>query len=132
MIPCTMQSDCDGAGLRSCNGGANVNEVCTADTDCPGGSDCAVANPNDTGHPGGCCLDLCTGVKQRECFTDNGVVNATVNATGAVDVPVNDMSDPTLAALFCIGPTASASVNAAAGLPGLGRLELMGHAQGIP
>ena len=41
-------------------------------------------------------------------------------------MPVNDASDPTLAALFCIGPTASSAVNAAAGLPGLGRLELMG------
>jgi hypothetical protein len=49
-----------------------------------------------------------------------------------VSTPVNDASDPTLAALFCIGPTTSPSVNAAAGLPGLGRLELQGHAQGIP
>ena len=41
---------------------------------------------------------------------------------------IDDASNPTLASLFCIGPTTSGSVNAAAGLPGLGRLELQGHA----
>jgi len=51
-----------------------------------------------------------------------------VNATGHVDVPVSHQSNPTLASLFCIGPTSAGSVNAAAGLPGLGRLELQGHA----
>jgi hypothetical protein len=45
---------------------------------------------------------------------------------------VNDASDLTLAALFCIGPTNAAAVNNAAGLPGLGRFELQGHAQGTP
>ena len=40
---------------------------------------------------------------------------------------IDDVSNPTLAALFCIGPTTSGSVNSAAGLPGLGRLQLTGH-----
>jgi hypothetical protein len=130
MIPCTTQADCDSQGFRSCNGGPNVNTLCTADSECPGGSSCATANPGDANT--GCCLDLCNLVIQRPCFTDNGVSGASVNASGTPDPPVNDASDPTLAALFCIGPTSAASVNNAAGLPALGRLELTGHAQGIP
>jgi len=55
-----------------------------------------------------------------------------VNATGVAQAPVHDTSNPTLAALFCIGPTTSGSVNGAAGLPGLGRLELPGIAVGRP
>jgi hypothetical protein len=117
MIPCDTQTDCDNAGLRSCVGGANAGTVCTVASECPSGS---------------CDLDTCTRAIQRPCFTDNGVVGNSINATGNPDVPVNDASDPTLAALFCIGPTSSGSVNNAAGLPGLGRLELLGHAQGIP
>ena len=45
---------------------------------------------------------------------------------------IDDVSNPTLASLFCIGPTTSGSVNAAAGLPGLGRLQLPGNAKGLP
>ena len=37
------------------------------------------------------------------------------------------LSGPTLAAIFCVGPTASSAVNSVAGTPGLGRLELPGH-----
>jgi len=45
---------------------------------------------------------------------------------------IDDVSNPTLASLFCIGPTTSGSVNSAAGLPGLGRLQLPGIAKGLP
>jgi hypothetical protein len=45
---------------------------------------------------------------------------------------VADEADPTLAAMFCIGPTTSGAVNGAAGLPGLGKIELPGHARGLP
>jgi len=117
MISCTVDADCAGAGVKSCTGGTNANHACTVASECPGGS---------------CDPEVCTGQKQRECFLDNGQVGNTDDATGQAVVPVNDASDPTLAALFCIGPTASSAVNAAAGLPGLGRLELMGHAQGTP
>ncbi len=83
---------------------------CTTNADCPfAGDTCALG-------------------KFRECFTDNGLVGASVNASGTADPPMNHQADPTLASLFCIGPTASAAVNAVAGLPGLGRLELPGHA----
>jgi hypothetical protein len=117
MIPCTSQADCDAAGLSSCTGGSNDGQVCTVAGDCPGGT---------------CDIDTCTVVKTRPCYTDNGASGASVHATGAADVPVADESDPTLASLFCIGPVASSAVNAAAGLPGLGRLELPGHARGLP
>jgi hypothetical protein len=130
MIPCSSQTDCDAAGLRSCNGGPNVNKVCTTDAECPGGSSCATNNAGDPN--AGCCLDLCTLAITRPCYTDNGIVGASVNASGNPDVPVNDASAPTLAALVCIGPTSTSSVNGAAGLPGLGRLELMVHMQATP
>jgi hypothetical protein len=65
--------------------------------------------------------DTCQG-KFRNCY-DNSVT-----ATGLADVPVNHEADPTLAAMFCIAPTTSPAVNSVAGLPGLGRLELPGHA----
>ena len=39
------------------------------------------------------------------------------------DPPTNGQANPTLAALFCVGKT-NAAVNAAAGLPGLGRIEI--------
>jgi hypothetical protein len=71
--------------------------------------------------------DTCSLGKFRDCF-DNGNLGDVVTATGNADPPVNHESDPTLAALFCIGPTSSSAVNSAAGLPGLGRLELTGHA----
>ena len=70
--------------------------------------------------------DTCRG-KFRNCY-NNGNMGESVTATGVADVPVNHEADPTLAALFCIGPTTAPAVNAVAGLPGLGRLELPGHA----
>ncbi|MGH7893245.1 MAG: hypothetical protein ACREQL_01170, partial [Candidatus Binatia bacterium] len=117
MISCVDDTECTAAGVKSCTGGGNGGAVCTVASECPGGT---------------CDLDTCTGSKTRECFLDNGTIGNTDDATGAADPPVNDASDPTLAALFCIGPTASSAVNAAAGLPGLGRLELEGHAEGLP
>jgi hypothetical protein len=47
------------------------------------------------------------------------------------DPPSGGESDPTLAALFCVGRTSSAGVNSAAGLPGLGRIELLLHSKEI-
>jgi hypothetical protein len=70
--------------------------------------------------------DTCSISRNRDCF-DNGVVGDVVAATGQPDPPSGHQSDPTLAALFCVGPTTAPAVNSAAGLPGLGRLELQGH-----
>lgn len=61
--------------------------------------------------------------KNRECCTDNGTSRNSVSATGAADAPVGHQSDPTMAALFCIGPTSSGAVNSVAALPGPGRLQ---------
>ncbi len=82
---------------------------CTTNADCP--------------FPG----DTCSLGKFRDCFTDNGTIGESVDATGVVDPFVNHANDPTFASLFCIGPTASSAVNSVAGTPGLGRLELPGH-----
>ena len=60
--------------------------------------------------------------------TFNEDTGESVTATGLADPPIAHQSDPTLAALFCIGPTTAPAVNSVAGLPGLGRLELPGHA----
>jgi hypothetical protein len=93
-------------------GPSAIHKACATNADCP--------VPGDT----------CAG-KFRNCY-NNGVVGESVTATGAADVPVLSESDPTLAALFCIGPTTAPAVNSVAGLPGLGRLELPGHASGLP
>jgi hypothetical protein len=116
-------SDADCAQYNICNGGSNAGANCTDPSECPGGT----CNSKVGGSP-----ELCNVGKLRDCFLDGGVVGGTDTATGVVSAPVHDEADPTLAALFCIGPTSSSGVNGAAGLPGLGRLELPGHAKGIP
>ncbi len=85
---------------------------CLADTDCPQSGDTCVTEP-------------------LPCFLDNGVVGGSVTAIGMADPPTNGESDPTLAALFCVGRTSAAAVNAAGGLPGLGRIELPLHSKEI-
>ncbi|MBI3770794.1 MAG: hypothetical protein HY271_20185, partial [Deltaproteobacteria bacterium] len=118
---CTADTQC--APYNLCVGGSNAGHNCAAASECPGGA-C-------TSKVGGQ-FEHCSIGKFRDCFTDNGVSGNSIHATGAADVPVHDQSNPTLAALFCIGPTSTPSVNGAAGLPGLGRLELLGHARGLP
>jgi hypothetical protein len=72
--------------------------------------------------------DTCT-AGPRVCYLDNGLVGGSVSAFGMADPPdANGAADPTFAALFCVGKT-NAAVNAAAGLPGLGRIELPLHTQ---
>jgi hypothetical protein len=85
---------------------------CLADSDCPASGDSCVTEPTP-------------------CFLDNGVVGGKVLAIGMADPPTNGEADPTLAALFCVGRTSSSGVNSAAGLPGLGRIELPLHAKEI-
>ncbi len=72
--------------------------------------------------------DSC-GSAPRLCYGDDGDVGGSITAVGMADPPdANGASDPTFAALFCVGKT-NAAVNAAAGLPGLGRIELPLHTQ---
>jgi hypothetical protein len=95
-------------------GPTQIHHSCNSNADCNSGAG-----------------QTCSIGRFRECF-DNGVIGDVVTASGVADPPVNDEADPTLAALFCIGQTSAGAVNAAAGLPGLGRLELPGHARGLP
>jgi hypothetical protein len=67
-----------------------------------------------------------------ECFLDNGIVGNTIVAQGMADMPVNDVSNPTLGSVFCIQPTGAGAINTASGLPGAGRVTLTGTATGFP
>ena len=111
---CFSGDDTPCAAYNRCTGGANDGFVgCAVASQCPGGT---------------CEIQTCSVGKFRPCFLDNGVTGQGVTAVGAADVPVDGVSHPTLATLFCIGPTSSGAVNTAAGLPGLGRLQLGGTA----
>ena len=68
----------------------------------------------------------------RECYLDNGNVGGVLEADGQASPPVNDVSNPLLASIFCVPPTSSTSVNSASGLPGPARLTLRGTAQARP
>jgi hypothetical protein len=61
--------------------------------------------------------------RPRECFTDNGVVGASVSVSG-----VASPTAPTLGGLTCVGGGSSATLNGSVGLPGLGRFTLRGTA----
>lgn len=87
-------------------------------------------------------LGSCT-VVARWCFLTGGgsfqpiipsldIGTDTLIAVGMEDPPVNDLSHPTLGAVFCVAPTGSASVNTVAGLPGPGRATIKGTAVTLP
>jgi hypothetical protein len=113
---CSANGQCSGGPIELSCGPVATFEGCTTDDDCTVDK---VQVPGQT----------CSVQKTRPCFTDNGAIGGSVSATGHAVPPVNGESNPTLAALFCIPPTSAAAVNTAAGLPGLGRLELQGHAR---
>ena len=90
---------------------------CTFDADCGGGAgSCESAN--------------------RNCFLTGGFsgVNGsnTLTAVGMADLPMEDTSNPTLGAVFCVGPTGASAVNSVSGLPGPGRVTIKGKAVGLP
>ena len=69
-------------------------------------------------------------VHHRKCYRDNGAPNGfgvTIEAEGSHTTPTGQRWGSTFAAVFCLPPTGSAAVNAAAGLPGPGRIELSGN-----
>jgi hypothetical protein len=95
---------------------------CTSDADCGGA------------------LGTCQSV-QRHCFLTGGGTfqpsgtsdgTNTLVAIGMADTPMNDVSNPTLAAVFCVSPTGLPAVNSVAGLPGPGRVTIRGTAVGSP
>jgi hypothetical protein len=86
-----------------CVGGTNNGfSGCTVATQCPGGT-CAVVNGTNT-----------------------------LTAVGVPDLPMADTSNPTIAAVFCIGPTSAAAINGVSGLPGPGRTTIKGASVGRP
>ena len=97
---------------------------CTADADCGGAPGSCAVQPRHCFLTGGGTADI----------APNGTSDGTntLTAIGAADPPVNDVSHPTLAAVFCVGPTGAAAVNTVAGLPGPGRTTLRGTALGLP
>ena len=127
----TAPNQCDG-GVGDCVAGDNSPATSANDHICSTGPFEQFCGPVETFRGcttnGDCPLlgDTCSVSRFRECY-DNGNMGDTVTSTGQADPPSGHISDPTLAALFCVGPTSSGSVNSAAGLPGLGRLELGGH-----
>jgi len=56
------------------------------------------------------------------CTQDPNKASCSSNADCAVGQCVPDSSEPTTVALFCVPPTASASINAAGGIPGPGAI----------
>lgn len=98
-----------------CKNQVTVERYCTPTETfrgCSSNQDCPVAG------------DTCQ-VADRPCFLDNGEVGGKVNAVGKADPPDNNgASNGKFAALFCIPPVQAQAINSAAGLPGLGRIEL--------
>ena len=113
-------------GLAALGGAAlasgHAQRGCTQDSDCGGG------------------LSSC-GQQHRRCFlTGGGSINTgfhntgtnTLIAQGQADPPVKDTAHPTLATVFCVGPTGSSAINGVAGLPGPARVTIRGTANGLP
>ncbi len=147
----TQPNGCVDDSLTPLNGLLCVDTAPTGDNEgeCPEGPPTGVCIPS-SGHPqrsctvdAECCddppgcgadppvLNDCS-IGNRLCFLDNGINGNSITGTGMADPPVQDTSDPTLAAVFCIGPTSAPAVNIAAGLPGPGRTTLKGTATGHP
>lgn len=112
---CTTDGDC---APKKCSGGGNDGEPCVDDAGCSGGL-CQESCPQ--------CLtgQICV-ANHRSCFTDNGILGNAVSVAGTPDVPCGGVSKPTVGSFFCVGPLGATSVNAAAGLPGFGRIRIPG------
>jgi hypothetical protein len=126
--------------FNRCVGGPKNNVLgCTADSDCPSGT---------------CEIQTCSLGKNRECFTDNGVIGTHCFGGTNAEEPCADLTEcpdqsagtfcgggsistsgspypicggagtGAVGTLFCVGPTSSGSVNAVSGIPGPGRITL--------
>jgi hypothetical protein len=126
VFDCADTAPVDGEG--ECTAGP-VTKMCTIAS---GHGQRACGNDGECGGALGSCA-----AANRPCFLTGtlapGLVGTgTLTAQGAVDPPVNDVSNPTLGAVFCIGSTTAGAVNTAAGLPGPGRVTIKGTAVGLP
>ncbi len=160
--PCAANSECSGGGFCNRPGEPTKPSACLDDSvNTVGVLDCSDTAPVDgegectvgpitqscsvaSGHPQrGCTLDAecggavgsCVG-SNRLCFLTGGFSGKngtnTLIAVGMEDAPMNDTSNPTLGAVFCVGPTGSTSINNVSGLPGPGRVTINGTATGLP
>jgi hypothetical protein len=93
-------------GLCSASSG-HPQRSCSVDQECCDDSPNCVVDPVT---PGECVIT------NRLCFLP------TITGTGMADVPVQDEWSPTLATVFCVGPTSAPTINVTAGLPGPARL----------
>jgi len=139
-----------------------VDNTATATLDCADNGDGIVGNNEGTctGGPVDTNCTVASGHGQRGCTTDAdcggtagscGSVGRSCFLTGGgtfqpsaqdgtdslvgvgkADPPVQDVSRPTLASIFCVAPTGSSSVNNVAGLPGPARVTINGTATGLP
>jgi hypothetical protein len=136
--PNVCQDDPDTADLDCVDGGDNEGfcrlgpgeafcstqtfHSCSTDVDCsptgPCGADCL---------PDQVCL-----FKQRPCFTDNGKIGNTVKVSGNADTVCGGIAKPTVGTFFCVAPVSASAVNAAGGLPALGRVRIPGIVGLIP
>ncbi len=143
---------CSDAAGKKCfcpsDGQSTRPSACIDTTDFPGDGTLCAADSQTEGHCPegpvdqqcvietfrGCLVNLdcpapgdSCGSGPRLCYLDNGAVGGSVIAIGMTDPPdANGEADPRFAALFCVGKT-NAAVNASAGLPGLGRIQLPLH-----
>ncbi|MEO6026730.1 MAG: hypothetical protein ABIR79_07695, partial [Candidatus Binatia bacterium] len=117
--PVDQEGECSqGPVTKTCSvASGHGQRSCGSDVDCGGGAGTCVAG-------------------NRACFLTGGFTGKigtnTLIAVGMADVPMNDTASPTLAAVFCVGPTTASAVNAVAGLPGPGRVTIKGTAVGAP
>jgi len=119
--PVDGEGEClNGPVTKTCSvASGHGQRACAVDADCaPGG-------------PGSCVA------ANRPCFLTGNflaprVGTNTLIAVGMEETPMNDTSNPTLGAVFCIGPTSASAVNTVAGLPGAGRITIRGTAVGRP
>ncbi len=159
--PCANNTVCPSGGICGRPGEPTKPSACLDDTSTAGVLDCSDTSPVDgegeclqgpitqscsvaSGHAQrGCTTDAeCGGgvgsceSNNRACFLTGGFSGKngtnTLVANGMEDPPMNDVSTPTLGAVFCVGPTGSTSVNNVAGLPGPGRVTIRGTATGLP
>jgi hypothetical protein len=96
---------CETQFFRACN----TNADCQPSVTCP---ECI---------PGQACV-----LRQRSCFTDNGIVGNSITVQGSPDVPCGNVSRPEVGTFFCVAPVGATAVNAAGGLPGVGRVRIPG------
>ena len=155
-------SECPGGGQCNKPGEPTKPSACLDDSATPGVLDCNDSAPVDgegectkgpvtntcsvaSGHgQRGCTIDAdCGGAvgscesSNRRCFLTGGFTGSAIGtntliAEGVADAPMADVSNPTLGAVFCIGPTGASAVNNVAGLPGPGRVTIKGQAIGHP